>query len=87
MNFEDFNQILKSAIFLHRDGQLRAVHVILGFKPSSRCFQSLKQVIKTKDPRLALIDVVFPGFLTEPPPLGPQDAVLFAQLAAKLLYS
>ena len=67
VNFKDLNRILKSEIFLHRDGQLRAVHVILKFTPISKCFQSLKHVINAKDPRLALIDVVVPRFLTEPP--------------------
>ena len=48
-------------------------------------------MIKAKDPRLALIDVAVPGFLTKPPlpppPLDTQDAQLPAPLAAKLLYS
>ena len=88
VNFVDLNRILKSEIFLHTNDQLRAVHVILGFKPLSKCFQSLKNVIKAKDARLALIDVAIPNFLlVEPPLAGTQDAQLPAPLAAKILYS
>ncbi|KAK9994998.1 hypothetical protein SO802_024701 [Lithocarpus litseifolius] len=50
VNFADLNRILKSEIFLHRDGQLRAVHMILEFKPISNHFQNPKHVIKAKDP-------------------------------------
>ena len=70
VNFIDLNRILQSEIFIHRDGQLRTVHVILKFKPISKCFQNPKHVIKAKDLRLALIDVAVPGFLTQPPPSG-----------------
>lgn len=44
-------------------------------------------MIKAKDPRLALIDVAIPRFLTKSPPSGTQDAQLPAPLVAKLLYS
>ena len=87
MNFVNLNRILQSEIFLHQDGQLQAVHVILRFKPISNRFQNPKLVIKAKDPRLALIDVVVPGFLTKPPPFGTQDAQLPTPLATKHLYS
>nr|POE86104.1 5'-methylthioadenosine/s-adenosylhomocysteine nucleosidase 2 [Quercus suber] len=86
VNFEDLDRILNSKIFLHWDEQLRAVHVILGFTPISKRFQSSKHVINVKDPRLALIDMVVPRFLTEPPPLSPQDVELSDQLVARLLY-
>ena len=63
------------------------MHVILGFKPLSKCFQSPKNVIKAKDARLALIDVAVPNFLlVEPPLAGTQDAQLPTPLAAKILY-
>ena len=64
VNFPKLNCILKSEIFLYRDGQLRAVHMILGFNPISNRFQSHKHVIRAKESRLALINVVVPGFLT-----------------------
>lgn len=44
-------------------------------------------MFKAKDPRLALIDIAIPRFLTKPPPSGTQDAQFLAPLAAKLLYS
>ena len=78
MNFKDLNRILKAEIFLHKDGQLRAAHIILGYKLSTKHFQSPKNVIRAKDP----------GFLLFEPPLeGTQDAQLLAPLAARLLYS
>ena len=68
VNFPELNRILRSEIFLHKDGQLQAVHVILGFNPISKRFQSPKHIIKAKDPRLVLIDIIVPSFLTTPPP-------------------
>ena len=62
--------ILRLEIFLHKDGQLRATHVILGYKPIFSSFQSPKNVIKTKDPWLHLINAVVLGFLIGPPPEG-----------------
>ena len=64
VNFSELNCILKSEIFVHRDGQLWELHVILGFNLISKHFQSPKHIIRAKDPRLALIDVAVPGFLT-----------------------
>ena len=88
VNFADLNQILKLEIFLHKDGQLRAVHVILEYKPFTKRFQSSKNVIKARKPRLTLIDVVIPSFLlVEPPLVGTQDAQLPAPLTAKLFFS
>ena len=63
VNFKNLNKILRSEIFLHKDRQFRATHVILGYKPSTKHFQSPKNVIKDKDPHLALIDVAVPRFL------------------------
>ena len=88
VNFPELNRILKSKIFLQKDGQLRAVHMILGFTPISKHFQSPKHMTRAKDPRLALIDVAILGFLlTEPPPTRTQDTQLPAPCATKLLYS
>ena len=79
MNFHDLNRILRSEIFLHKDGQLRAVHILLGFEPISKHFQSPKNVIRAKDRRLTLIDVAVSGFLlTDPSSAGTQDAQLSA---------
>nr|POE89184.1 hypothetical protein CFP56_59778 [Quercus suber] len=67
VNRKDLNRILQFEIFLHKDSQLRATHVILGYKPISSNFQSPKNIIKAKDPRLHLIDFAVPGFITSPP--------------------
>ena len=86
VNFSELNCILKSEIFVHRDGQLWELHVILGFNLISKHFQSPKHIIRAKDPRLALIDIAFPGFLTTAsPPSGTQDDQLPASLITKLL--
>ena len=45
------------------DGQLRAAHLILGYKPISRAFQAQRCVIRAKDPRLHRISVVYEGFI------------------------
>lgn len=52
VNREDLNRIPQFEIFLHKDGQLPVAHVILGYTPISSSFQSLKHVIKAKDPWL-----------------------------------
>lgn len=71
MNFPNLDWILRSKNFLHKDGQLRAVHIILRFEPLSKHFQSPKNIIKDKDSRLALIEVTVLSFLlTNPPPAG-----------------
>ena len=85
VNCEDLNRILKSEIFLHKDGQLRAAHVILGYTPIPNSFQSPKHMIKAKDPRLAKIDVAIPVFLTGPPLKGTQDIELTTQQVAEII--
>lgn len=85
MNREDINRISKSKIFLHKKGQLRAAHIILGYILISISFQSPKHVIKAKDPRLAKIVVAIPGFLTGPPLKGTQDIELNAQQVVEII--
>ena len=72
MNFNLLNQVLRSEIFLNQDGELQAVHVILGFKPITTRFQVSKHVIKAKDQRLALVDVAVEEFIQKPPPARTQ---------------
>ena len=45
------------------DDQLRATHIILGYTPISRAFQTPKCVIRAKDPRLHRISVAYEGFV------------------------
>ena len=66
MNREDLNRILKSRIFLHKDGQLWAAHIVLGYTPISFSFQS-----PTKDRQLVQINVATLGFLASPSPPPP----------------
>ena len=62
VNVLALNKLLRSEIFISEDKQLRAVHLILDYKPLSRTFQDAGQVIRVGDPRLARIDVSWPGF-------------------------
>ena len=67
------DKILKVEVFVHKDGQLRAAHLILDYTPISSSFQALKCQIKAKDPYLHLINVAVPGFLNLC--LGPQGVL------------
>lgn len=58
-------------------------HVILGCKPISSSFQSPKYVIKARDPRLPLIDIVVPGFIAGSLPKGTQHIYLTNLQAAE----
>ena len=70
VNQLSLDKILKVEVFIHSDGQLRAAHLILGYNPLLSSFQASKCVIKAKDPRLHLINIVAHGFLNLG--LGPQ---------------
>ena len=50
-------------IFISKDRQLQATHLILDYEPLSRIFQDVGQAIRAGDPRLACINVSKPGFL------------------------
>lgn len=63
VNKPDLNKVLKAEVFIHMNGQLRATHLILGYTPLSSSFQEPKCVIKGRDHRLHLINVVVPDFL------------------------
>ena len=63
VNIPDLNRVLKAKVFLSKDKQLRAIHLILDFKPLSDKFQDIDNVIRASDPCLAQIDVSVPGFL------------------------
>ena len=58
---------------MSEDGQLRAAHLILDYKPLSYIFQDVGQAIRARSPRLACIDVSKPGFLArrDVPPVQP----------------
>ena len=64
VNQSNLDKILKAEVFVHSGGQLRVVHLILGYTPISKSFQASKCVIKAKDPLLYQISVAIPSFLT-----------------------
>lgn len=63
VNASDLNKVLRFEVFVSKDRQLRAVHLILNFKPLSDKFQDVENTIRADDPRLARIDVSMPRFL------------------------
>lgn len=76
VNELDLTKVLQSEIFSHTDRQMYPAHVILRYKPISSSFQSLKYVIKVKDPQLQQINIAVPRFLTSPPPKGTHQVEL-----------
>ena len=63
VDIADLNRVLRVEVFVSEDRQLRAVHLILDFKPLSDKFQDMGHTIRAGDPRLAWIDVLVPEFL------------------------
>ena len=64
VNKASLERILQSEVYVNEaDGQLRAAHLILGYKPISRAFQASRCVIRAKDSRLHRISVVYKGFI------------------------
>ena len=63
VNVVDLNKLLRVEVFVNEDRQLRAVHLILNFKPLSDKFQDVGHVIRASDPRLAQIDISVLRFL------------------------
>ena len=63
VNKDNLDKILKAEVFVNKDGQLRAAHLILGYTPISSSFQAPKCVIKAKDPHLYRISVAVLVFL------------------------
>ena len=64
VNRANLDRILQSKVYVNEvDGQLREVHLILGYMPISIAFQALRYVIRAKDPRLHRISVAYEGFV------------------------
>ena len=55
--------MLRPKIFISKDRQLQAAHLIFDYEPLSRIFQDVGQAIRAGDPRLARINVSKLGFL------------------------
>ena len=62
VNVVDLNKVLRVEVFVSENRQLRAVHLILDFKPLFDKFQDVGHAIRASDPRLAQIDVSVPRF-------------------------
>ena len=60
VHVRDLNFILRSEIYVHWDGQLRASHLILGVEPAC---QSFKQALLVDSPLLSYIDIRHANFL------------------------
>ena len=58
VNVVDLNKVLKSELFMSEDRQLRAVHLILDFKPISYTFSEVGHAIRAGDPQLEWIKVL-----------------------------
>ena len=60
---KDLNFVLRSEIYVHWDGQLRASHLILGVEPVYSTWQPFKQALLVDSPLLSYIDVRYVNFL------------------------
>ncbi|KAL0013011.1 hypothetical protein SO802_000080 [Lithocarpus litseifolius] len=72
VHVRDLNFVLRSEIFVHTDGQLRASHLILGCIPVYRTWQPFSQALLVDSPLLSYIDVRHANFL--PPSLTVGEA-------------
>ena len=70
--------------YASEDRQLRAVHLILNFKPISEVYQEIGHAIRAGDQRLAQIDMSRPNFLALddfPPVVLPLQQILLEATA------
>ena len=63
VHVRDLNFVLRSEIFVHRDGQLHASHLILGVDPVYSTWQPFSQALIVDSPLLSYIDVRHTNFL------------------------
>ena len=63
VHVRDLNFVLKSEIFVHRDGQLHASHLILGVDPVYSTLQPFSQALIVDSPLLSYLDVRHENFL------------------------
>ena len=78
-NVEALNYLLRFEIFVSEDRQLRAVHLILDFKPISEIYQEIGHAIRAGDQWLARINMSRPSFLAPedlPPVAWPLQQIL-----------
>ena len=72
VHVRDLNFILRSEIFVHWEGQLRASHLILGLEPVYSTWQAFGQALLVDSPLLLYIGVRHASFL--PPRLTVREA-------------
>ena len=72
VHVRELNFILRSEIFVHFVGQLRAFHLILGCVPSYTSYQDSSNTLMIGNPLLSYLDVWLLGFL--PPGLNSEEA-------------
>ena len=63
VHVRNLNFVLRFEIFVHRDGQLRASHLILGVDPVYSTWQAFSQALIVDSPLLSYIDVRHTNFL------------------------
>ena len=63
MHVRDPNFVLRSEIFVHWDGQLRASHLILNIESVYSTWQAFSQSLLVNSPLLSYIDVRHSNFL------------------------
>ena len=63
VHVRDLNFVLRTEIFVHWDGQLRASHLILGVEPVYFTWQPFGQALLVDSPLLSYIDVRHANFL------------------------
>ena len=63
VHVNDLNFIIRSEIFVHWDGQLRASHLILEVEPVYSTWQNFKQILLVASPLLSYIVVQYANFL------------------------
>lgn len=63
MRIKKLNFFLRSEIFVHFDGQLKASHLILGCVPSYTSYQDSSSALTVSSLLLSYLDVRLPGFL------------------------
>ena len=73
VHVRDLNFVLRSKIFVHTDGQLRASHLILGCTPVYKTWQPFSQALSVDSPLLSYVDVQNANFL--PPSLTTGEGV------------
>lgn len=73
INSMNLNRLLRSPIYPHTDGQLRAAYLILGYSPMYRSFQAAGKMITLRHPLLPYIDVRCKGYILSPFELAHQE--------------